>query len=242
MSTLLLLLLICLPGDDFARGVQLRSDRDAARQAFAAATQGFAQAWRDGDISASNFTNWGRSAALAGQRTQAVQAFRLGLQQHPTDLQLKLDLLQLRDLVGYQREVNPPPLPAWRSRVSDTDRFVLFTMSLLLLLAGAVWYFTTRRAVAWWLIAPGLIGLIFVLIATLMIQAELRQPVVVVVSAPVALHTGNGPSFPTRLPSTLNPGTEVRWLHDRGGWVQVELDPGVVGWMPKSALLTEALP
>jgi hypothetical protein len=242
MSTLLTLLLLLLPSDDFARGVQLRIDRESAKKAFAEAAQGYAEQWKNGDTSASNFTNWGRSAALAGQRPQAVLAFRLGLQVHPTDLQLKQSLIQLRELVGYPREVNPPPLPAWRSRLSDADRFVLFTFSLVLLLAGAVWYFTTRRAVAWWLIAPGLLGLIFVLIATLMIQAELRQPVVSVIATPVALRTGNGPSYPTRLPTNLNPGIEVRWLHERGGWVQVELDPGVVGWVPKSALLTEALP
>ena len=242
MSTLLLLLLTCLPSDDFARGVQQRSDRDAARQAFAAAALGYAQAWKDGDTSASNFTNWGRAAALAGQRPQAVQAFRLGLQVHPTDWELKRDLLQLRELVEYPREVSPPPLPVWRSRLSDADRFALFTVGVVLLLTGAVWYFTTRRAVAWWLIAPGVLGLILVSTATLMIQAELRQPVVTVVAAPVALRTGNGPSYPTRLPTTLNPGTEVRRLHERGGWVQVELDPGIVGWVPKSALLSEALP
>jgi hypothetical protein len=242
MSTLLTVLMLLLPSDDYARGVQQRSDRDAARQAFAAAALGYAEAWRNGDTSASNFTNWGRSSALAGQRPQAVEAFRLGLQVHPTDWELKRDLLQLRELVGYPREVNPPPLPTWRSRLSDADRFVLFTLNLVLLLTGAVWYFTTRRAVAWWMIAPGLLGLVFVLIATLMIQAELRQPVVSVIATPTVLRTGNGASFPARLPSTLNPGTEVRWLHERGGWVQVELDPSVLGWVPKTALLTEALP
>jgi hypothetical protein len=239
MSTLLLFLLLCLPNDDFARGVQLRADREAAKQAFAEAARGYAEVWRQGDTSASNFSNWARAAELAGQRAEAIQAMRLGLRIHPTDWELKRDLLQLRELVGYPRDVNPPPLPAWSSRVGEADRYVLFLFSVILLLAGAVWWFTTRRAVAWWLIAPGLLGLVFVLVSTLMIQAELRQPVVSVIARPIILRTGNGPSYPARLPTPLNPGTEVRRLHERGGWVQVELDPGVVGWVPGGVLVQE---
>ncbi len=236
MTTLLVLLLTCLPSDDFAHGVQQRIDREAARRAFADAAQGYAEQWKNGDTSASNFSNWGRAAALAGQRPQAVYAFRLGLDQYPTDVELKRDLVQLRELIGYPRDVNPQPLQAWRSHVSEADRFVLFVFSMVLLLGGCCWFCTTRRAVAWWLIAPGLLGLLTVLLTTLMIQAELRQPVVSVLSAPVTLRTGNGPSYPPRLSTTLQPGTEVRLLHERGDWAQVELDPGVVGWLPKAAM------
>ena len=49
------------------------------------------------------------------------------------------------------------------------------------------------------------------------------------------LRTGNGVSYPSRL--TLPAGAEVRERHRRGGWVQVELPGGGVGWVPASALL-----
>ena len=84
-------------------------------------------------------------------------------------------------------------------------------------------------------------ALVLVAVAALRIRAEEQietvKPIVVITSD-VALRTGNGTAFPTRIDALLPHGAEVRELGRRGGWVQVELAGGAVGWVPASAVLT----
>jgi hypothetical protein len=54
---------------------------------------------------------------------------------------------------------------------------------------------------------------------------------VLVLTADEVLRTGNGPSYPARLDAPLPRGAEVRERARRGGWVQVELTGGAVGWV-----------
>jgi hypothetical protein len=60
----------------------------------------------------------------------------------------------------------------------------------------------------------------------------------VVISKNEELRTGNGNAFPTRIDALLPRGAEVRELGRRGGWVQVELAGGAVGWVPANVVLT----
>ncbi|MBX9627085.1 MAG: hypothetical protein K2X82_25005, partial [Gemmataceae bacterium] len=60
---------------------------------------------------------------------------------------------------------------------------------------------------------------------------------VVVVSADTPLRAGNGDSYPARLDRPLPRGVEARELARRGGWVQVELAGGAVGWLPDRSVL-----
>ena len=61
---------------------------------------------------------------------------------------------------------------------------------------------------------------------------------VVVVARPTELRTGNGPDYPPRLDAPLPRGCEARRLFVRGDWWQVELGGGVVGWVPRAAVLS----
>ncbi|MBX9582503.1 MAG: hypothetical protein K2X87_19535, partial [Gemmataceae bacterium] len=62
---------------------------------------------------------------------------------------------------------------------------------------------------------------------------------VVVVAVDTPLRTGNGGSYPPRdgFDRPLPKGAEARELTRRGGWVQVELTGGAVGWVPDRAVL-----
>jgi hypothetical protein len=51
------------------------------------------------------------------------------------------------------------------------------------------------------------------------------------------LRTGNGFSYPPRLDGPLPAGLEAKVLHQRGGWLQLELSNGAVGWLPANAVL-----
>jgi len=53
------------------------------------------------------------------------------------------------------------------------------------------------------------------------------------------LRTGNGTEYPPRLDVALPRGAEVRRLFERGGWYQVELSGGPVGWLPREAVVAD---
>jgi hypothetical protein len=69
-------------------------------------------------------------------------------------------------------------------------------------------------------------------------QAEAESRPLVVVAEDAMLKAGNGDSWPDRLRSRLPRGVEARQLARRGGWVQVELAGGAVGWIPKTKIVT----
>ena len=51
------------------------------------------------------------------------------------------------------------------------------------------------------------------------------------------LRKGNSAGYPARLEPKLPRGVEARKLGERGGWVQVRLAGGAVGWLPASAVM-----
>jgi uncharacterized protein YgiM (DUF1202 family) len=64
-----------------------------------------------------------------------------------------------------------------------------------------------------------------------------RAPLVVLARDGYYLRRGNGMQYPARLAMPLRAGTEARALTERGGWAQIELASGEVGWLPREALL-----
>jgi len=57
----------------------------------------------------------------------------------------------------------------------------------------------------------------------------------VVVAADAVLRKGNADAYPPRLEARLPPGPRPE-LARRGGWVQVELAGGAVGWLPEAVV------
>jgi hypothetical protein len=111
--------------------------------------------------------------------------------------------------------------------------FVAASLGALLLTVGLARRLTARDRWSVPLAAVGLLGLIVVAVAGITIVTDRPDPVLVL-TADEVLRTGNGPSFPARIEAPLPRGAEVTELARRGGWVQVQLPGGAVGWVPES--------
>ena len=58
----------------------------------------------------------------------------------------------------------------------------------------------------------------------------------------VLLRRGNGEVFPTRYETPVNRGVEGRLRFERGGWVQIELSGGEIGWVPGDSVSIDRSP
>jgi tetratricopeptide (TPR) repeat protein len=232
----------------FEDGVAARGDAAVARQRFAQAAEHFDRWWMEpGSKSPALAVNRGRAHFLAGNMPQAIRAFRDGLDLYPWDADLQRALTAARATVAYPTEtspaerVRPDPPNALRNRVSPWDLFLAASACSLLLTVGLARRLTARDGWSTPLALVGLLGLLTVAAAGTHIATDRPGPVLVL-TADEVLRTGNGAAFPARTAAPLPRGAEVRQLARRGGWVQVELPGGAVGWVrePEGGLTTEA--
>ncbi len=232
----------------FRRGAAQRSDPDRARQDFAEAARCYDLLRSRGADNAELYRNQGNAHLLAGELPQAVLAYRRGLRCAPHDAGLQENLDYARDQVHYGPEGLGRPddalWPVWLPRI---DRAFLLLAAFLLYAPACV--LATRGLMT----SDGrLMGRAILLLALAVAAAglwtyltwrgwrEAEHPLVVVARDGVPLSRGNGPTYPPhpRLPQ-LNRGMEARLLHRRGGWLQVELPGGAVGWVPHTAALVD---
>lgn len=233
-------------GLPFQEGTKLRGDAAAAREHFILAALHYQGAWDAGHRTPAWALNRGRAHFLAGNLPGAVRAFRDGLAHAPWDADLQAGLAHCRTRVAYPtpaepaERVRPDPLTALRHRVSPADLFVAAAVGSLLVTAGLATRLTTRPG---WSTPVTAVGAVVVLaVAAVAVKLELdaaadHESPVRVVAADTVLRSGNGTTFDARLPSPLPRGAEVRELRRRGGWVQVGLPGGAVGWLPEAAVI-----
>lgn len=230
------------PRDSFLRGVERRHDAQLAQQEFREAAKDYELLIPVPHVA----LNCGHAHYLAGELPQAIRAFCDGLEVAPWDADLQRGLAVCRAKVAYPTEampaerMRPDPVASLRNRVSPTDLLVVAAVSSLLLTVGLARRFTTEDSWSTPVAVAGLVGLLAALVVGVVVdrqsQSEREHPVVVV-AADTLLRTGNGTSFPPRIESPLPRGAEVRELGRRGGWVQVELPGGAVGWLPDASVL-----
>ncbi|OWK45656.1 SH3 domain-containing protein [Fimbriiglobus ruber] len=236
------------PIASFNKGVENRLDAARARPEFADAAADIEDIWRKEERARTpEFAlARGRAQFLAGDLPRAIRAFRDGLAIAPYDADLQHGLAACRAAVAYPAEadpaarVRPDPTTALCNRVTQTDLLVASVVASLLLAVGLARRFTTRDEWAVPVAAVGVVGLALVAAVAWQIERERqrdRERTVLVVKADAVLRTGNGLSFPPRIDAPLPRGAEVRALGHRGGWVQVELPGGAVGWVPEAAVL-----
>jgi hypothetical protein len=233
----------------FRQGVALRSTPEKARRTFAESAALYEVLRQRGADGADLLRNQGNAHLLADQLAHAILAYRRGLRQVPHDADLHERLEYARDQVAYpgpgsRGRPDAGDWPPWLPRLHP-DLFLLLGFCLYAL--ACVWatrWLMTRRAallsraavvLALGAACAGVWGYLQWRAAR-----EAAYPLVVIAEE-VPLRRGNGPSYPSHaeLP-LLQPGMEARRLHERGGWLQVELAGGEVGWVPRAAALVDA--
>ncbi len=178
-------------------------------------------------------------ALAADPLPEAVRGHRDALAARPWDARVQAGLEAVRRQVAYPQPPDPalrvrPDAPSGlRHRVGPLDLLAASTFGSLLLAGGLVARQSVRPPWAGPVVVAGSLILASVTAVAALTAAPLDPGLVV--AEPTALRTGNGASYPSRL--TLPAGAEVRELHRRGGWVQVELPGGGVGWVPAATLL-----
>jgi hypothetical protein len=228
----------------FAAGVAERGDADAARPHFAAAAAGYDALWAAGRRNPAVGLNRARARRLAGDLPGAVVALHEALAVAPADRSLRVELEDARGAVPYPLtgelagQCRPAANGGVSSRMSAAEAFAL--VGLFALAAGlAAARFAMTRAPAW----AGVGGLFLVALAALGglwwhdLPGRDDRPVVVLRDDSF-LRRGNADSYPPRFEARLPRGVEARELARRGGWVQVELAGGAVGWLPESVTTT----
>jgi uncharacterized protein YraI len=100
-----------------------------------------------------------------------------------------------------------------------------------------------KRRAFWWVIGSVLLSVwtaLFVIETTERLQhiADLnKQRLAVTASVETSFRTGNSQDYPQRLDGALPAGVELSIRAERGGWFQVQLAGGPVGWVPKDAVV-----
>lgn len=225
-----------------ADGNEAVADPNTARRFFAQAAGYFEQAKNQGFQSPALFLNLGNAYFLNDQLPEAIFAYRRGLRLDPHHRTLQTHLTHARQRVPVTPGIDPPEEPArpWSAWLRP--------LALICYLCGIPvlfwWGATRRREPA--LAAIGLILGCAVLeyLATYRETGrrewELVHPPVVIRAEKTPLRMGNGPSFTTHPTVPLLPaGQEGRRLLERGGWIQIEVPGGAVGWVPRVAVLME---
>lgn len=228
------------PDTAFARGAEAKGDAKIARPHFAEAAKGYDAEWEAGNHSPALATNRSRAHALAGDVPKAILAARAGLTHTPSDADLILQLETLRDFVPYPTGTRPEKPGGLRTRLSPWDLFFIAAAGLLLVVTGLARRFTTRDG---WSIPVAVIGAVLLVLmigaAWQLNRESAGEAKVLVLIRPTSVRKGNGDTYPPRMDVDLPRGAEVSERLRRGGWVQVEMPGGVIGWVPEANTRSE---
>ena len=230
----------------FAEGASHRADGTAARGWFREAAQGYDGLWHRGHRTPALALNRARARRLAGDLPGCIAALHDGLAAARYDRTLRVELEDARGEVAYPfdgelaAQCRPTPRTTVGTRMSPAEAYLAAGLLWVLLCGGAVRFIMTRNA-AWLGIGGLALAALLVLgwlwLADYRSQAERAAKPLAIVKDDVFLRKGNGDGWEPRLQPKLPRGVEARELARRGGWVQVELAGGIVGWLPEAAVI-----
>jgi hypothetical protein len=230
----------------FAEGVELRQDSAQAIPAFARAAASYDLLWNSGFHTPELALNRARAHRLAGNLPKCIAALHDGLAGARFSRALQVELDDARAAVVFPldgelaSQCRPKRTGTVSARMSPADAWVAAGILWLLACAGVARFAMTRNTLWFTVTALGVVGL--ACLGWLWIQdARYREHneslPLLVVTRDAPLRRGNAEAYPPRIDTPLPPGAEVRELARRGGWVQVQLSGGAVGWLPESAVI-----
>jgi hypothetical protein len=226
----------------FQQGVSLRDAPSEARPHFLRAAESYEELRRRGADNAALAHDLGNSYLLAGDLPRAIFAYRRGLVLAPHDLGLQEALRYARGQVAFPSggSLGRPPVdqrPPWLPRLPSPWYLGLaLTAYTAGWLAAARWWMTRRgRLLGAALACFALGGILLMGLAAEENRAGqvACRPIVVIADDGVLVRAGNGLAYPPRYETPLQRGVEARLLFARGGWLQIELADGEVGWIPR---------
>ena len=227
----------------FAEGVAHRDDSATARRWFREAAAGYDALWRQGHRTPALAIARGRAHRLAGHLPRAVAALAAGHALARYDRPLQQELEDARSAVVYPldgtlaADCRPPPTAGVAARMAPAEAW-LIALGLWAGACLAAARFAMTRNLRWVAAAAGCFVGLAVLGGLWWDDARKHDPrPVVVVTVDTTLRAGNADSYPARLDRPLPRGVEARELARRGGWVQVELAGGAVGWLPERTVI-----
>jgi hypothetical protein len=241
--------LLALAEQSFAEGVTLRADAAKARPAFARAAIAYDDLWARGHRSPELALDRAHAHQLAGDLPGAIVVLHEGLDAAGWSRPLQAALEEARSRVAYPHtgdlaaQCRPPRTATIGIRMSPLEAWTI-AGSLWLISWACVARFAMTRAVRWLTFAGVGVAALGVLGALWLQDYRAREreeaEPLVVVARDAYLRKGNSDAWPERLEARLPRGVEARELSRRGGWVQVRLAGGVVGWLPEGAVLSRA--
>jgi hypothetical protein len=232
--------------EHFRQGVEKLRSVSESRRLFAAAADDFARVQQEGVRTAALYRALGNAEALAGRWPRAIWAYECGLRLDPNDRTLRQHRDYARTLVNYPAGGRGRPTgelwPGWLHRPAPGEWLLAAAIAYSLAWLAGAWWYMRRRTLPW----VAILGLAAAAIAALggwytdveKADYDLRHPLAVVAADNTPLYRGNGPNYPLNadVPS-LPGGMEVRVLHERGAWLQVQLATGEIGWLVRARVL-----
>jgi hypothetical protein len=233
---------------EYERGLAFREDGAKARPRFREAARMYDELWHRGLRDPYLALNRANARRLAGDLPGAIVALDEGLAAARWSRPLQVALEDARSAVAYPVHSDlaalcrPAPAATVGTRMSPFEARLLAGLFWLFACAGVARFAMARAA--WW------IAFACVWLAALAVlgglwwqdhrarEGEDEHPAVVLADD-VYLRKGNAETFPMRLDGApkLPKGVEARELTRRGGWVQIQLAGGVIGWVPEASAL-----
>jgi len=231
---------------EFNKGMTWRHDAATARRYFHQAARLYDTCWRRDPHGPELAMNRANAHRLADELPQAIVALNEGLAVAPWSRPLQMALEDARGAVGYPNigdlaaQCRSAPASGLGTRLSSADLWLILGALCVFASLGVARFAMTRKP--GWVVFSAVFGVVLLFLGSAwLLDHQQRDQVnelhTVVVTQDVFLRKGNSEAYPARLETKLPRGVEARKLTERGGWVQVRLAGGVVGWLPASSVI-----
>ena len=233
--------LLNLAEAEYRAGLEARADTVKAIPHFREAAAAYESLWLSGNRNPALARNLAQAHLLAGDLAHALRAYHLGLRIAAHDPDLKAGMAYARQQVRYPANGNLAAEAKYRERRSllryaPAWQFGIAAASVYFLAALILARGWMSRRPLWWALGGTMMVVAMLVAGNVLwedrhLTDERSLPLAIVTEEGASLHRGNGTEFPLRLPERLPEGVEMIVITERGGWLQVYLGGGAVGWV-----------